>query len=274
MCSKKNLVSILVFFVVLNLISECNILPKENLNTLKVETEMAEKPKKSDTEVLSDEKVDSPELVNECKCLNEENEAKRILDYFTHEALPDHIIEKITGVSWKEGSPVSLEELSYIRVLHWGFDNKEHEGELIVHKELALEVVAIFKVLYQEKFPVKKIRLVDEYDADDNLSMEDNNSSAFNFREITGKKGVLSKHSFGVAIDINPVQNPYIRGNMILPLTGSEYVNRENVRKGMVVKGDVCYRVFKEFGWTWGGDWQTLKDYQHFEKKIDLNDGE
>ncbi|WP_352418927.1 M15 family metallopeptidase [Proteiniborus sp.] len=190
---------------------------------------------------------------------------------FKYSNISDEIKEKMIRVSWKEDSPVKLEDLAYINVTYWGFDNAEHVGEMIVHEKLALEVLEIFKELYEARFSIEKIVLIDEYDANDDLSMADNNTSAFCSREVTGKKGVFSEHSYGVAIDINPIQNPYIKGDIVLPEEGSFYLDRNNVRKGMITKGDVCYNAFKNRGWVWGGEWNTLKDYQHFQKKIEDN---
>lgn len=187
---------------------------------------------------------------------------------FTYGPLPDKIIKKITGISYKENDNVQIEDLSYLQVTYWGFDDKEYIGEIIVNTRVAGEVIEIFKELHQAKFLIEKIRLIDEYNANDDLSMADNNSSAFCYREIVGSSNKLSNHSYGMAIDINPVQNPYIKKNIILPEGGTEYLERENIRKGMIVKGDVCYNAFKSRGWTWGGEWKTLKDYQHFELNI------
>lgn len=184
---------------------------------------------------------------------------------FIHSPLPEKIIDKIEGVSYKENDEIKLNELSYVQVTHWGFDDKKHLGELIVNTKVAEDVVEIFKELYETGFPIEKMRLVDEYNADDNLSMLDNNSSAFCYREIAGSKGKLSKHSYGIAIDINPVQNPYIKNSTVLPAKGKEYLDRNNIRKGMIIKGDACYNAFKNRGWTWGGEWKSLKDFQHFE---------
>ncbi len=190
---------------------------------------------------------------------------------FKYSTLSDEIIDKIVGVSWKENSPVNLGELSYINVTYWGFDGNEHIGEMIVHKNLALEITEIFKELYDGKFFIEKIRLIDEYNANDELSMADNNTSAFCSREVTGKKGVFSNHSYGIAIDINPIQNPYVKGDTVLPKEGEPYLDRSSIRKGMIIKGDVCYTAFKDRGWIWGGEWNSLKDYQHFEKNIELD---
>jgi hypothetical protein len=199
-----------------------------------------------------------------------EDISKNAMDSFTLEPLSEEIINRINGVSWKKGAPVEFEDLSYVKVKYWGFDEEEHMGELIVHKKVAEEILEIFKELHEAKFPIEKIRLIDEYDASDDLSMEDNNTSSFCYREVAGKKGTLSKHSYGLAIDINPVQNPCITGQRVSPIEGKEYKNRKNVRKGMIVKDDICYKAFKKRGWIWGGEWKSLKDYQHFQKQIDL----
>lgn len=190
------------------------------------------------------------------------------------EILPiDEEIEKrVSGVSWKQGSPVSLDNLSYVRVIYWGFDDKQHEGELIVHESVAQEVAEIFKELYEKKFPIEKIRLIDEYAADDSKSMEDNNTSGFCCREVAGKPGKLSKHSYGLAIDINPVQNPYIYKDEIAPTSGRLYTDRADIKKGMIQEKDACYTAFTSRGWQWGGAWKYEKDYQHFQKNIEIEE--
>lgn len=198
---------------------------------------------------------------------NESIESKSI---FTYKPLPQNIIDKINGVSWKADAPVTLDQLAYVKVSYFGFDDKVHEGELVVNKKIDKEVTDIFKELYHAKFPIEKIKLIDEYGANDDLSMADNNTSSFCFREVEGSNGKLSKHSFGIAIDINPVQNPYIRKNKISPIEGKNYKDRLDIRKGMIVKDDICYKAFKSRGWTWGGEWKTMKDYQHFQKNISL----
>jgi hypothetical protein len=179
----------------------------------------------------------------------------------------DKDIEKIiSGVSWKQNNTVKIDDLCYVTVTYWGFDEKPHIGELIVSKEIGKEVVEIFKELYDAKFPIMKIKLIDEYDANDSKSMEDNNTSAFCYREVEGKPGKLSKHSYGIAIDINPVQNPYVYKEKVSPESGSDYLDRSKQSKGMIVANDVCYKAFTSRGWTWGGNWKYEKDYQHFQK--------
>ncbi len=188
---------------------------------------------------------------------------------FKSEDIPLDIAQKMNGVSWNEYAPVGMEDLKYVTVAYNGFDGKPHSGNLVVHEKVAQEVLDIFKEIYEAGFEVERMKLIDEYGADDNKSMDDNNSSAFCFRNVEGTKS-LSKHSYGIAIDINPVQNPYVRKGRISPQKGMGYDDRSNVRSGMIVPGDVCYNAFKSRGWTWGGEWKTMKDYQHFQKEIEM----
>ncbi|MDD4202696.1 MAG: M15 family metallopeptidase [Candidatus Omnitrophica bacterium] len=187
-------------------------------------------------------------------------------ELITKHDVPSEIKEKIIGNSWKEKGPVDIRDLAYLKVKYLGFDQKKHMGDIIVNKDIAKEIEEIFNELYQNSFPIEKIRLIDEYNADDNLSMEDNNSSALCVRNIAGKDE-WSMHSYGLAIDINPVQNPFISETTVSPEKGKEYLDRKNVRQGMIVKGDPCYNTFIKRGWVWGGDWETPKDYMHFEKR-------
>lgn len=186
---------------------------------------------------------------------------------FSWQIVDDKIARKIVGSSWKKDAPVQLSDLAYLELTYWGYDEKEHRGEMIVHSSVAEEVLDIFKELYDNKYYIEKIRLMDEYDADDNRSMADNNTSSFCYRSIVGSS-YLSKHAYGLAIDINPLVNPYIKGQTILPQEGSQYKDRSLEEKGMIKKGDICYNAFSERGWKWGGDWHDPKDYQHFEKIV------
>lgn len=220
-----------------------------------------------DKEPVIDIKAESQEKAHESidDSLNRENPEL----VFTYTPLSEEVMERIRGLSYLENDKIKMEDLSYLRLSHWGFDDKVHLGELIVNKKIASQVVELFKDLYEAKFPIEKMRLIDDYKAKDNLSMADNNSSAFCFREIAGSNGVLSQHSFGLAIDINPVQNPYVKNGRVYPEGGKAYLDRNDIRKGMIVKGDPAYKAFKSRGWNWGGDWNSLKDYQHFEFKLD-----
>ncbi|MCP4673077.1 MAG: M15 family metallopeptidase [Desulfobacula sp.] len=182
------------------------------------------------------------------------------------QAIPDSIIQSMKKYSWHKECPLPLHQLSYVRVVHWGYDNRIHSGELIVSKALAREVLEIFKELFDTGFQIKSIRRIDHYQGSDDLSMGDDNTSAFNCRPIFGKKEVFSKHSYGIAIDINPLRNPYIKNEFVVPEKGRVYINRTQQVDGLIKKNGPCYKIFKKRGWIWGGDWKTLKDYQHFEK--------
>ncbi|MCP4756613.1 MAG: M15 family metallopeptidase, partial [Proteobacteria bacterium] len=183
------------------------------------------------------------------------------------QAIPSTIVIQMKKYSWRQGCPLPLHKLAYLRLNYWGYDGKVHRGELIVAKDIAPEVLSIFEELYQKRFPIKRMKLIEHYRGNDDHSMADNNTSAFNCRAVTGRRNVFSNHSYGVAIDINPLVNPYIAGRIVAPKNGRKYADRKRKIKGMIVKGDACYTAFKRRGWIWGGSWISVQDYQHFEKK-------
>jgi hypothetical protein len=161
---------------------------------------------------------------------------------------------------------IAVSELRYLQIPFFGFDDQEHTGELLVHQSVAEEVEEIFHEIFCARFPIEKMRLIENYNWDDNASMEDNNSSAFCYRIAVAKPGILSQHSFGLAIDVNPLYNPYVKKELILPVSGKRYADRSTYIKGMIMPGDPCHRAFCKRGWTWGGSWPDRQDYQHFEK--------
>jgi hypothetical protein len=169
----------------------------------------------------------------------------------------------MTGSSWHEGCPVPLGRLRLIRLTYWGFDDEPHRGRLVVHRGWAHEVVEVFERLYSGRFPVRRIRLVDRYGADDRESMRHDNTSAFNCRFVAGTT-TWSQHAYGRAIDLNPVENPYVAGSHVSPRRGRRFLDRSDVRPGMVVDGDLVWRAFRDIGWEWGGTWTSAQDYQHF----------
>lgn len=185
--------------------------------------------------------------------------------------IPNDIFEKMQGKSYKENCTVPREELRYLHILYVGFDNNTHEGELIVNKRIAEDVLDIFKELYKAGYQIEKVRLIDEYNAQDELSMRDNNSSAFNFRYISYST-TLSKHAMGLAVDINTLYNPYIKqvdGRLnIEPANAVQYVDRNRQFPHKIDHQDLCYKLFTKYGFEWGGDWEDSKDYQHFEIKL------
>ena len=173
-----------------------------------------------------------------------------------------------TRPSWRPGCPVGPERLRRVEVNYIGFDGQTHRGELVVHEDVVADVIAIFEQLHRLRYPIAKMRTVDHYPgAEDELSMEDNNSSAFNCRPLPSGRG-WSLHAYGRAIDVNPLLNPYIdsRGNLE-PTTAAPYLDRNRTDPGMLHAGDPAVRAFTDRGWRWGGYWRTPKDYQHFEHR-------
>lgn len=194
---------------------------------------------------------------------------KQLKKLFYSQKISDSIFEQMEGKSYKSNCTVPKSSLRYVRVLYYGFDKKTHVGELVVNKSIAKDIKTIFYKLYKHKYPIEKMVLVDEYDADDNLSMEDNNTSSFNFRLVEGTTH-LSKHSLGLAIDINPRYNPYIHtlnGKTVCsPENGSDYADRSKDFPYKITTSDYAYKLFIKHGFTWGGAWNSVKDYQHFQK--------
>ena len=188
-------------------------------------------------------------------------------DFYISE-ITDDIFARIKGKSFKDDCTLPREDLRYLHVLHKDKDGNVHEGEMIVNKHIAEDVLGILRELYESSYPIERMRLVDEYNADDELSMEDNNSSSFNFRFISHTARV-SKHGLGLAVDINTLYNPYTKvvdGKRIVePVTGEAYLDREAPFDYKIEKGDLCYNLFIERGFEWGGEWADRKDYQHFE---------
>ena len=167
------------------------------------------------------------------------------------------------GSSWRPGCPVPLRNLRVVRVTYLGFNDEAQRGRLVVHRRWADEILDVFHDLYERGFTIRRVRLVDRYDADDRASMRQDNTSAFNCRYVAGTT-TWSQHAYGRAIDINPVENPYVSGSRVSPRRGRRFLDRSNVRPGMVVEPDVVWRAFHRIGWGWGGSWSSVKDYQHF----------
>ena len=187
--------------------------------------------------------------------------------------IDDEIFARIQGKSFKDDCTLPREDLRYLHVLHKDLDGNTHEGEMICNAYIAKDVIEIFKALYDADYPIEKIRLVDEYNADDELSMRDNNSSSFNFRFISHTTKI-SKHGLGLAVDINTLYNPYtkvVNGKRILePATAGEYVDRTKNFPYKIDENDLCYKLFIAKGFEWGGSWKSAKDYQHFEIPDDV----
>ena len=182
--------------------------------------------------------------------------------------ISDEVFARIYGKSFKEDCTLPREDLRYLQVLYKDLDGVEHEGEMIVNFHIAEDVLEILKTLYEADYPIERMRLVDEYDADDEASMEDNNSSSFNFRFISHTTRV-SKHGLGLAVDINTLYNPYTKivdgVRIVEPVTGEPYLDRDADFPYKIDENDLCYKLFIEKGFEWGGSWEDRKDYQHFE---------
>ena len=176
--------------------------------------------------------------------------------------------KRIKGKSYKKDCTIPRKDLRYLHILHKDINGRTPEGEMVTNVYIAKDVLDIFKKLYKADYPIEKVRLVDEYDADDEKSMEDNNSSSFNFRFISHTTKV-SKHGLGLAVDINTLYNPYTKivdGKRIVePVNAEAYLDRSKDFMYKIDHDDLCYRLFKEKGFEWGGDWTRAKDYQHFE---------
>ena len=192
---------------------------------------------------------------------------------FYYEPLSPGLAEYITGASYPanlENPAITVGELTYVHVLYQNFDGNPAEGELICNQSIAQDLVEIFYELYKAEYQIEKIQLIDVYGGDDDLSMADNNTSCFNYRVVSGSSS-LSRHAYGLAIDINPLYNPYITYNKdqtinVSPIAGEDYADRSKTFPYKIDEDDLCCRLFKEHGFTWGGNWNSCKDYQHFQK--------
>lgn len=165
--------------------------------------------------------------------------------------------------SWREGCPVALEDLRLLELAHFDFAGAVQIGELVVNEDQVEETITVFERLFELQYPIDQMRLVDEFNGDDMLSMQANNTSAFNCRVVAGTNR-WSEHAYGRAIDVNPLINPYVRGRRVSPPEGAVYVDRAQDVPGMIQDGDDVVAAFAEVGWSWGGYWASSKDYQHF----------
>jgi poly-gamma-glutamate synthesis protein (capsule biosynthesis protein) len=172
--------------------------------------------------------------------------------------------ELMTGSSWHAGCPVSLRDLRLLRLTYYGFDGRAHQGKLVVHRWYAEGLVHVFRRLYEVRFPIRRMRLVDHYGANDDLSMAADNTSAFNCRLRAGSSVEWSQHAYGRAVDVNTVENPFVTPTHVSPSAGQAYVDRTLELPGMIHVRDSVWWAFHAIGWEWGGQWQGTIDYQHF----------
>jgi len=186
-------------------------------------------------------------------------------DGFAVYELSDSIFALMQGKSYPKDCTVKREELRYLTVLHVDAKGKTHKGELVCNKMIANDLIDIFKKLYDAKYPIERMQLIDNFDADDERSMAANNTSCFCYRVVNGSSK-LSNHSLGMAIDINPLYNPCVRNKKVQPKSGAPYTNRARTFSYKIERGDLLWKLFTERGFRWGGAWRSLKDWQHFEK--------
>lgn len=231
-------------------------LPTEEASTISAEDYLCAYP------LAEDMQVNSPDRVT-------------FADGFFYEPITPEIESRIRGISYPEDDSdiaITLDDLSYVNVLYNNFDGGVGTGELICNDSIAQDLVEIFEELYRSGYQFEQIALIDEYGGDDTLSMEHNNTSCFNYRVVDGTDN-LSKHAYGLAIDINPFYNPYVvfnkdgSGETYISPKGSEvYADRSKDFPYKIDENDLCYKLFIEHGFTWGGNWNSSKDYQHFQK--------
>lgn len=168
------------------------------------------------------------------------------------------------GLSWHKGCPVPIRRLRLIEATYNGFDGDVHEGKLVVHKDAVDAIVDVLHSMYRRGFKIHRMHLVDRYGASDHRSMRADNTSAFNCRNVAGTDS-WSQHAYGRAIDVNPVENPYVASDgSVSPKRGERYADRSKHHKGMIHSGGATVRAFERQGWGWGGNWSSAKDYQHF----------
>jgi poly-gamma-glutamate synthesis protein (capsule biosynthesis protein) len=182
---------------------------------------------------------------------------------FAVAAVDGAVRDRVEGSSWRPGCPVPMEQLRYLTLSHWGFDGGVHQGELVVHEDSVDAMRSVFGRLFAAGFPIRSMRLVDDFGADDYASIEADNTSAFNCRERTGGGG-WSQHAYGRAIDVNPIENPYVDGGSTSHPASQPYLDRSSYRPGMAVAGGELVAAFAAAGWGWGGTWSGPVDHQHF----------
>ena len=191
-------------------------------------------------------------------------------EIFRADTLSDAVFSRMQGRSYPSNCTVKRSDLRLLTLTYCDFEGATQQGELVCNKAIAQDLLDIFRELFRQRYPIAQIRLIDDFEADDERSMQANNTSSFCFRTISGSRK-LSKHAQGLAIDLNPLQNPCVKrrkdGTLdVQPKTARFYANRSRNFKYKITRSDLAYRLFTQRGFRWGGDWRTFKDYQHFEK--------
>ncbi len=295
----KSIVTIVALFVgvfVVTQISRSNSITLQQYAEQHPELQSTEEPETATAEDATEEISDAVETNSETQesetaetspvslligaTLNGEEMAEYRFTYadsFYFEPLSDKLCRYITGISFpvvdeetEDELAISYEDLRYVHILHYDFNGNVAEGELICNEYIAQDLMEIFYELYRNEYQLEKVHLIEEYDGNDTSSMEDNNTSCFNYRVVEGSSS-LSKHALGLALDINPFYNPYITYNEdgsenVSPKDATIYADRSVNFPYKIDENDLCYKLFTEHGFTWGGNWNSCKDYQHFQK--------
>lgn len=183
---------------------------------------------------------------------------------FASQPIPETVRARMEGKSMRENPHIGYDQLRYLTVYHYDYEGRIQRGEIVCNQRIARDLLCVFRDLFAKEYPIGSIRLIDDFDGDDNASMEANNTSCFNYRVVPGTRS-LSKHALGLAIDVNPLQNPYIQGSRVYPASATEYVDRTKDFPHKIDEKDDCKKVFTKYGFQWGGYWRE-RDYQHFVK--------
>ena len=179
--------------------------------------------------------------------------------------IPPEIEARMRGVSYPEDAVIKLDDLRYLKLSYVDFEGRPQVGEMVCNKAISDDLVTIFRELYEARYPIKSIRLIDDFGGDDDASMAADNTSCFNYRKKVGVRE-LSKHALGLAVDINPFENPYVRPSRVRPAEAKAFADRMKDFPHKIDKDDLCYKLFRAHGFSWGGTWRSVQDYQHFEK--------
>ena len=199
-----------------------------------------------------------------------ESEAAEAVDsvfvpVFEASRIPPEVVVRMVGVSFPEGAEIKMDDLCYLKLSYIDFEGCPQVGEMVCNKAIAEDLADIFRALYEARYPIRSIRLIDDFGGDDDASMRADNTSCFNYRKKVGVRE-LSKHALGLAVDVNPFENPYVRSSRIRPAEAKAFADRTKDFPHKIDKDDLCYKLFRAHGFSWGGTWRSVQDYQHFEK--------
>ena len=268
----KGLVAIAAIIVLFSSISRLFLLNSETLEEHAAKSSPSPAPTATSAPVDTPAPEDAYNIETTPSPEPTEDPAVQIMKEFYYAPLNEEQIDYITGCSYpknEDNLAITYDDLRYVHILHYDFEGNLAEGELICNNYIAQDLIEIFYELYINEYQLERVTLIENYDGDDTLSMTDNNTSCFNYRVVDGTTN-LSKHAYGLAIDINPFYNPYVTypgGKIRISPPGSEpYADRDADFPYKIDENDLCYKLFKEHGFTWGGDWNSSKDYQHFQK--------